>query len=832
MSRTVTVDINVNADPSNVTRMSSRVADLGDQTAEAENKVSGGFQGMGSAASVALGNVAAEAISRGIEQLKQLAVQSIQTGARFEQSMADVQAITGLTDDKIRQLGQAARETSVETGRSASEVGKAYKLLASNIEGSAGRSVESLRSMGKEVVTLSQAAGVDLKTATDTVAQTINQFGLEAAESGRVVNVLAAGAKEGAAEVGQLSQTLKTAGTSAAGAGVSLEETTAAAEVMAQSGIKGAEAGTALRNVMTILQTESEKLAKHGIKDVNLAQDGLAATMQKLRPLLSDATARTEIFGRENQNAAQVLIQNAQSVDQMTQAVTDTQTAQKQAATQMDTFQGVMKKFNKVLDNLQIALFKAVGPELKSLIKDAKALVQEYQGQFVTFFNVLVEAGPAAVGVLETAFGTFFRNFGDILFNFIQSIPRLVEVYFEGLIEYMRRQLKVIKTAASGIWTAIKGIFTADRSQFKKGLSGIESAFEQTGENIVAVGKETGAKYAQVFSDQVLEGFIAGEESILAQTDFQRSLDRFKNAIDRGKSAGTGMGSGGGGTQQQQGQQGGMAGGNRTPQRVKTAQQIEAAERSLTKTVVQGASKRMQWVNKEKLAAVEAAQRKKKAKEAERQATEKALEQQIASSQQGAKNAEDAAGAMVAQIRKIIQAKIAQTIASAIAPLGPLAPVLGAGIAAGINALFNAVLPSFRTGGEIRGPGGPTDDAVPIMASDREFVINAESAQAAPNTIRKINQDPAAARRIEEQEAGGSTVRTPRSTRRPSRGQSGGSKALQKQLAGVEAAVREQTERMQRQNPVVDVRELDEEVRRFREKETAQGVEVTDAATG
>jgi len=308
----------------------------------------------------------------------------------------------------------------------------------------------------------------------------------------------------------------------------------------------------------------------------------------------------------------------------------------------------------------------------------------------------------------------------------------------------------------------------------------------------------------------------------------QQKIQRFQQKLQQAQQAGAGGSSSGqGGTTGQQGQQGGMGlsgGGQQKPERVKTAQQIEAAEKSLTQTVERATSERQVALDEETVAAVKASERKRKAKEAERKATEKALERQIASSQRGAKNAKDAAGAMVAQIRKIIQAKIAQTIASAIAPLGPMAPILGAGIAAAVNALFNSVLPSFRTGGEIRGPGGPRDDQVPVMASDKEYIVNARSAQAAPNTIRRINESPAEARRIEEQEQGGASVQAPRSARRPTGRRSGGvgPAPAEEALVGVEQAVREQTEAIEDMD--VGVRDLDEKLTRFRSQKSDKGV--------
>jgi len=187
-----------------------------------------------------------------------------------------------------------------------------------------------------------------------------------------------------------------------------------------------------------------------------------------------------------------------------------------------------------------------------------------------------------------------------------------------------------------------------------------------------------------------------------------------------------------------------------------------------------------------------------KAEERKREARKKTLARQVKGTAQQIQSAEQAGQAVIGSIKKQVQAYIAKTIASAVSSLGPAAPIVGPALGASIFGLFNSLLsgliPGFARGGEVRGPGGPRDDEVPIMASDGEHVINAKSAQAAPNLVRRINRSPQEARRIEEQSR---TPDAPRSVTAPSRRKGGGAGRVEKQLAGVEAAVREQTEAMQ-----------------------------------
>ena len=182
------------------------------------------------------------------------------------------------------------------------------------------------------------------------MAATINQFGLEASEAARVVNVLAAGSKYGAAEVADLAQSFRITGATAAAAGLSVEQTAAALEVLSQSNLKGSESGTALRNIILKLQTTL---------GMDLSSTGLANALDALRPKLEDVTFLAKTFGAENIAAAQYLITNADAVRQMTDAVTGTNVAQEQAAIRTNTLAEQQKRIQANIDDLKISLFEA-----------------------------------------------------------------------------------------------------------------------------------------------------------------------------------------------------------------------------------------------------------------------------------------------------------------------------------------------------------------------------------------------------------------------------------------------------------------------------------------
>lgn len=360
--------------------------------------VSGKASRFGKVMDVAVGNIVADAVPRLIDGVRRTASAALALGQTYEQQLADLSAITGIAGEDLEDLGQTAIDESVRTGVAAREQIEAYKLLASNIDIATAGGVEGLKRLGRETVLLAQAAGVDLARAADTVAGAINQFQLPAEESARVVNVLAAGAKEGAAEIPDLSDALVNVGASASGANVSIEETTGALEVLAQNNLKGARAGTQLRNVLTILQTETAKLAEKGIQGLSIEQEGLAASLGKLRPLLGDAAALTEIFGRENVNAARTLIQSAGAVEEMTEKVTGTNTAAEQAAKQINTLRGDIGKLYAAVRAIALDGYARYEDELRAVVQQTREAVQWIRENGNTISNTLKVLTALTVG--------------------------------------------------------------------------------------------------------------------------------------------------------------------------------------------------------------------------------------------------------------------------------------------------------------------------------------------------------------------------------------------------------------------------------------------------
>lgn len=290
----------------------------------------------------------------GIEVLKNVADgfnQLSGSGMQFQQGIADLSSITGIAGKQLQELEGEARKFGIVSGKGAAGAADSYATLASQID-VATIGISGLNELQARTVTLAQAAGMGMNDAALALSGTINQFGLSADQANRVINVLAAGSKFGAANISELSQSFKVVGATANAAGLSVEQTAGALEVLSKNNLKGAEAGTALRNILLKMQTEL---------GLDLGETGVAAALEGLKPKLTDATYLSKLFGMENVAAAQFMIANAEAVELMTQKVTDTNVAQEQASIRMNTTQARMEQMKARIDDMKISFFNLTG---------------------------------------------------------------------------------------------------------------------------------------------------------------------------------------------------------------------------------------------------------------------------------------------------------------------------------------------------------------------------------------------------------------------------------------------------------------------------------------
>lgn len=293
------------------------------------------------------------AISQSINELKNGLGSISDLAIQNEKALAEVSAITGAHGDQLASLNEKAKILAKTYGEDVNENLGTFATILSRLGPDMGKSDKAMATLGESVNVLSKTMEGDIKGATDAITTSMLQFQVDlsnpvkaAEESRKMINVMAAGAKEGAAEIPQISEALVQAGVSAKLANLSFEETNSAIQAMAEGGKYGSEAGVSIRNVITnmsastkLTDTAAVILKAYGVNMKKVADTSIpfSERLKELAPIQNDINALTEMFGRENAASAQILIRSADSQAKLTKEITGTNVAYEQAGIIMNT---------------------------------------------------------------------------------------------------------------------------------------------------------------------------------------------------------------------------------------------------------------------------------------------------------------------------------------------------------------------------------------------------------------------------------------------------------------------------------------------------------------
>lgn len=344
-----------------------------DKASASFNKFSNGVQKEIDKIQKKLNSVTMESFIRNVKSASDGITSMNDPGMKLSTSMYDLQAITGVTGNKLKEVEGYARQNAKTFGGKAAESAESYKLILSQLSPEIAKVPKALKAMGKEASVTSKLMGGDTVAATNVLTTAMNQYQVSLAdpikaskEMARMNNVMAAAAKEGSAELPQIAQALEQSGLAAKTANVSFEETNAYIQVLDKNGKKGAEGGVALRNVMATLAQGRflPKDVKQELKDaginINRLTDNSLTLSQRLYPLkkiMNDQALVTKLFGKENSNAAIAMVSNIEEATKLTEAVTGTNTAYEQAAIIMNSPEEKNKRLQAQIDDFKISLF-------------------------------------------------------------------------------------------------------------------------------------------------------------------------------------------------------------------------------------------------------------------------------------------------------------------------------------------------------------------------------------------------------------------------------------------------------------------------------------------
>ena len=227
-----------------------------------------------------------------------LGTAAVKTAADFDSAMSKVAAVSGATGSEFDALRDKAREMGSKTKFSASEAAEAMNYMAM-----AGWKTEDMLGGIEGVMNLAAASGEDLATTSDIVTDALTAFGLSAQDSGHFADVLAAASSNANTNVSMMGETFKYAAPIAGALGFSVEDTAEAIGLMANAGIKGSQAGTSLRTIMTNLSGDV-KICGANIGEVTVATTNADGSMRDLSDIMADCRVAFAGLSESEQAAA------------------------------------------------------------------------------------------------------------------------------------------------------------------------------------------------------------------------------------------------------------------------------------------------------------------------------------------------------------------------------------------------------------------------------------------------------------------------------------------------------------------------------------------------
>ena len=446
-----------------------------------------------------------------------LGTAAVTTAANFESSMSQVQATMGITKDSMstvngesvntmNALSNLAKEMGSKTAFSASECAEALNYLAL-----AGYNTQEMTDTLPTVLNLAAAGGLDLASASDMVTDAMSALGLGVSDAETMVDQMSKTASTTNTSVAQLGEGILTIGATAKSVKGGTAELNTALGILANNGIKGAEGGTHLRNIILSLQNPTDKAAD-AMKTLGVDVYDSQGNMRSMNDILGDlnksmdgmtseekANIISTIFNKTDLSSVNALLANTGDTwDSLQQSITDSGgAAQQMADTQLDNLQGQLTILKSALEGLAISFGELLMPAIKSIVTAVQGFVDKLNSMdegtkkvIVTIALIVAAIGPVliVIGKVISAVGTIMTIVPKIagvintvktafmalnttmlanpIFLIIAAIAALVAAFIylwnncDGFRQFWIDLWENVKQVAITVWNAIKAFFS------------------------------------------------------------------------------------------------------------------------------------------------------------------------------------------------------------------------------------------------------------------------------------------------------------------------------------------------------------------------------------
>ena len=405
---------------------------------------SGSFLSGIKASTVALGAMAVGGLAAVGAGLKS----SFDLAREFEQSMADVGAITGATGTELQSLSDLARDMGAVTAHSATSAAEGIQFL-----GMAGFDTNQIMDALPATLNLASAAGMELGAAADISSNILSGMGMNAGDLDGVVDKLAQTSRNANTDVGQLGEAFKMVGPTASAAGVSFDDTTVSLGLLANAGLQGSIGGSSLNSALRSMIAPSKEAAREAER-LGLTftdTEGKMLPMSDILTQLDENSVSTKdsfkIFGTEGARAINALrAQGVRAFSTLDAKIKESGgVAQDMADTRLGSFDGAMTKLSSAMSEFGISVGETFLPIVTKI-------VDEFLIPAVTRTNEFI----ASFGGIDTMFRdalTFIVGFKNTALNILSELfnnASFAEEFLGNIGSVFSAALGVVSTFAFG----------------------------------------------------------------------------------------------------------------------------------------------------------------------------------------------------------------------------------------------------------------------------------------------------------------------------------------------------------------------------------------------
>lgn len=429
-----------------------------------------GFTKGVSSMTVAAGNLISDLTKTAATKLAGLAKSSVSVGMNFDASMSQVAATMGKSVDEIDNLTKVAKEMGSTTKFTATQAADALNYLAL-----AGYDADKAAEVLPSVLNLAAAGGMDLAYASDLVTDAMASLNIEANKQNvdEFGNKLAMAASKANANVSQLGEAILTVGGTAANLKGGTTELTTALGLLANVGIKGAEGGTHLRNIILSLQSPTDDATKL-MQKLGLQVYDAQGNMRGLNEILGDLNGAldgmtqgqkdsiiNQLFNKTDLAAVNgLLAAQGEQWDTLAAQIDSADGAMGQMAeTQQDNLKGVMTSLGSAFEGLKLAVYNEMAPSLTDLGNYGIECVR-------TLTTALSEGGPeamlAAAGeIISDLAAGIAAQLPGLMQTGVEIITQLAQSLTDTMPAMLDTGAEVLAALAQGIINATPALLTS-----------------------------------------------------------------------------------------------------------------------------------------------------------------------------------------------------------------------------------------------------------------------------------------------------------------------------------------------------------------------------------